>query len=440
MADERNIKIGITTTADTAGFDRTTAAQNQLLTAQEREVAEVERLIAGARRQKEAQEALADSIERTATEQQDAQRAADLVEAKARAGTRVLAEQGQQVKNLGGFVTQAGFQLTDFAVQVQGGTSAITAFAQQFPQLVGAVTQSGLDLSSVGEDILSMAIDGGTALSIIGTAVAIGVKLAADAYDDMTEAQDNLTEAVKRNAEQAEASAAVTQAKNTGGNVAAAEGNQLAVATANKLAEAKGLLDASTGVAEAAAAELATKNALLDNERQKNDEFSDAFKEANANYKQALDANEAAKLDLQLQQQKYDVALQTISAQTDASLSTLQTGVAAAQTEAAKQTLAILQQKAAAEGGNISSNMQQAIADLSKALADGVVRANESPLVTDAINQMRASREGADQKIVTALTSLTTQQENVLRTVPSLTARIEAMELEFKRMEERAAQ
>lgn len=38
---------------------------------------------------------------------------------------------------------QAGFQVQDFIVQVQGGTSAITAFTQQAPQLAGAFGPGG---------------------------------------------------------------------------------------------------------------------------------------------------------------------------------------------------------------------------------------------------------------------------------------------------------
>jgi hypothetical protein len=43
-----------------------------------------------------------------------------------------------QARNFGGIVGQAGFQLQDFAVQVQGGTSALTALSQQGSQFLGA--------------------------------------------------------------------------------------------------------------------------------------------------------------------------------------------------------------------------------------------------------------------------------------------------------------
>lgn len=44
------------------------------------------------------------------------------------------------IKKLGNVAGQAGFQLSDFVVQVQGGTSAFTAFAQQGGQLFGAIS------------------------------------------------------------------------------------------------------------------------------------------------------------------------------------------------------------------------------------------------------------------------------------------------------------
>lgn len=44
------------------------------------------------------------------------------------------------IKKLGNVAGQAGYQLSDFVVQVQGGTSAFTAFAQQGGQLFGAIS------------------------------------------------------------------------------------------------------------------------------------------------------------------------------------------------------------------------------------------------------------------------------------------------------------
>lgn len=50
---------------------------------------------------------------------------------------------GGSTRNLGNIVGQAGFQLQDFAVQVQGGTSALTALSQQGSQFLGLFGTGG---------------------------------------------------------------------------------------------------------------------------------------------------------------------------------------------------------------------------------------------------------------------------------------------------------
>lgn len=50
---------------------------------------------------------------------------------------------GSSSRNFGGIVGQAGFQVQDFAVQVQSGTSALTALSQQGSQLLGAFGTGG---------------------------------------------------------------------------------------------------------------------------------------------------------------------------------------------------------------------------------------------------------------------------------------------------------
>lgn len=50
---------------------------------------------------------------------------------------------GERFRNLRGVVGQAGFQLQDFAVQVQGGTSALTALSQQGSQFLGVFGPAG---------------------------------------------------------------------------------------------------------------------------------------------------------------------------------------------------------------------------------------------------------------------------------------------------------
>ena len=81
-----------------------------------------------------------------------------------------------RTRNFGGAIGQAGFQLQDFFVQVQGGTSALTALSQQGSQFLGVF---------------------GTGGAIAGAALAIGALVAALVFG-RTEA-DRFKEAMERN-------------------------------------------------------------------------------------------------------------------------------------------------------------------------------------------------------------------------------------------------
>lgn len=84
-------------------------------------------------------------------------------------------------------ITNASFQIQDFAIQVASGQSAMLAFAQQFPQLVGALGFAG-KLGLYG--------------ALIGTAVAIGSAVIPAFMDfgttaeDVAQKVDNLTSSV----------------------------------------------------------------------------------------------------------------------------------------------------------------------------------------------------------------------------------------------------
>jgi hypothetical protein len=77
----------------------------------------------------------------TALEQ--ARQTSDRVTTSLASQTRELDKAGEGARNLTGKIGQAGFQIQDFAVQVQGGTSAMTAFSQQGSQLLGAFGPGG---------------------------------------------------------------------------------------------------------------------------------------------------------------------------------------------------------------------------------------------------------------------------------------------------------
>jgi len=98
------------------------------------------------------------------------------------------------------------------------------------------------------------------------------------------------------------------------------------------------------------------------------------------------------------------------------------------QTQAAQDALAAALQKSAELGGNISSNFQTLINDLTTVLADGVVKVNESPLVVDAINRMAGSVEAKDERVITAMDRLVLTNESIMKRLPDLERRIAAIE------------
>lgn len=126
MAD-RDISIGIKTTADTAAVKQAEVALEGLENQARQTDAALDGVAgsaggavssAGSRRGKGAAAAIKEIAEETP---------------KAAAGSR----------NFGAAIGQAGFQVQDFAVQVGAGTSALTAFAQQGSQLLGLFGPGG---------------------------------------------------------------------------------------------------------------------------------------------------------------------------------------------------------------------------------------------------------------------------------------------------------
>jgi hypothetical protein len=91
-------------------------------------------------------------------------------------------------------ITNAGFQVQDFAVQVASGQSAMMAFAQQFPQLMGVLGFSG-KLALAGAAI-------GTFAAVAFAVAPMLVKMSSktrdykDALDSLKAAQDGLNESL----------------------------------------------------------------------------------------------------------------------------------------------------------------------------------------------------------------------------------------------------
>jgi hypothetical protein len=92
-------------------------------------------------------------------------------------------------RNFGGVIGQAGFQIQDFAVQVQSGTSALTALSQQGSQLLGAFGTAGAIAGAV------------LTVGLLATQLLTGgdaAKLFNDALDKTRTIYDALNDAAER--------------------------------------------------------------------------------------------------------------------------------------------------------------------------------------------------------------------------------------------------
>lgn len=83
-------------------------------------------------------------------------------------------------------ITNASFQLQDFAVQVASGQSALTAFTQQFPQLAGALGVSG-KLALLGAGLGTVVAIGAAVLPLF-LSMGNSAKAAEDAVSDLNSA------------------------------------------------------------------------------------------------------------------------------------------------------------------------------------------------------------------------------------------------------------
>lgn len=132
-------------------------------------------------------------------------RSAAILAAQLRAGSKASDEEKQKIAELTGrlydmksgvdtgtkshgnwktSMQQAGYQVQDFIVQVQGGQSALVAFSQQGAQLAGAFGPSGAVLGAI---IALGSVIAGTLITSLN-----GGKSAMDALKDATEAMDKV--------------------------------------------------------------------------------------------------------------------------------------------------------------------------------------------------------------------------------------------------------
>lgn len=109
MASDTDIKIGITTTADTAGAEKTTQA-----------------------------------LTKTTQALKETGNASTALPAKIGPVSASTVTMGNNMGKMGMLANQASYQIGDFFTQVEMGTSPVRAFSQQAPQLLGALSMAGV--------------------------------------------------------------------------------------------------------------------------------------------------------------------------------------------------------------------------------------------------------------------------------------------------------
>ncbi len=99
---------------------------------------------------------------------------------------------------------QAGFQIQDFIVQVQGGTSALTAFTQQAPQLAGAFGPGGAVVGAflalagvIGGVLFKSLLDTKTAMDKLKEAIESAKNIVSTSKDGVIEFSDEIAKLAK---------------------------------------------------------------------------------------------------------------------------------------------------------------------------------------------------------------------------------------------------
>jgi uncharacterized protein YoaH (UPF0181 family) len=153
MANEKDVKIGIQTTADTSGADKAVDAIDEVVDKADEVVEKlkptsapnvIEEIPGNVKPAVRSVDELTTEVgrldrEMSATETQTRKFGTELAKT-GNTSEGVASKLGGRLK---GSIQQAGFQIQDFAVQVGGGTSAMTAFGQQAPQFLGAFGPAG---------------------------------------------------------------------------------------------------------------------------------------------------------------------------------------------------------------------------------------------------------------------------------------------------------
>ena len=99
----------------------------------------------------------------------------------------------RSIPKVGTVAQQAGYQLQDMIVQIQGGTSAFVAIGQQVPQFLGAFGPIGAitgTIIAMGSALLGVAYNASSAEKSVTDLVAAGQRLANLNLDSLVEAND----------------------------------------------------------------------------------------------------------------------------------------------------------------------------------------------------------------------------------------------------------
>ncbi|GGO26652.1 hypothetical protein GCM10010991_07520 [Gemmobacter aquaticus] len=162
--------MGVATSAERAQAAQREQAQSTMLAKQSYDAlrTSLDPLYASSKRYEQAQETLTAAVAAGIIKQEEAARVLQMANQRYLSVGPAANAATSGVNKFTPAITNAGFQVQDFAVQVASGQSAMMAFAQQFPQLMGVLGFSG-----------KLALAG----SLIGTFAAVAFAVAPMLFD-----------------------------------------------------------------------------------------------------------------------------------------------------------------------------------------------------------------------------------------------------------------
>lgn len=137
--------MGVATAAERAQAAQRKQAQSAMLAKQSYDAlrTSLDPLYASSKRYEQAQETLTAAVAAGIIKQEEASRVLQMANQRYLAVAPAAKAATSGISKFAPAITNAGFQVQDFAVQVASGQSAMMAFAQQFPQLMGVLGFSG---------------------------------------------------------------------------------------------------------------------------------------------------------------------------------------------------------------------------------------------------------------------------------------------------------